>query len=80
MLKKGQKTHRADPNLRGDIRLLVRVDLAECDGVAYPRGIRKALEDGRDDAAGPAPRRPEVDDDGGFGVDLSVVEKLVANA
>ena len=46
MLKKGQKTHRADPNLRGDIRLLVRVDLAECDGVAYPRGVREALEDG----------------------------------
>ncbi|MFN8639740.1 MAG: hypothetical protein U0360_09875 [Dehalococcoidia bacterium] len=50
-----------DLELAGDARVLVGVQLHELNATGVL--LRQPLEDGADDPAGPAPGRPEVDDD-----------------
>jgi hypothetical protein len=61
-----QRGNRADLEMRGDLLLVVGVDLGE-----YRSGILlgDALEHRRESAARPAPRRPVVDDDRRVGGD-----------
>src|SRR4030081_392016 len=66
VLEHDQRGDREDLVLRGRLLVLVRVELDDLQVLPLARDL---LEDGSDDTARPAPRRPEVDEDRRVGLD-----------
>lgn len=65
--RKKNATYSANADLLRDLLLGIDIDLVEAD---ICERLGQLLENGRDDLAGPAPRRPEVDYNDLITVDL----------